>query len=204
MKKIIASIILILSLCSIQYTLADDLKLKRGCLKENPVMEGVADQSLINIYNQVCDKKNKDNKSTYLIQAAQRFSALGLNYQAMQLISSLEAQNVSSQGLTDVKFLAGIKLASDALISMREKELRYLNEDVTYPVAKEFTVMIQHSLPSSILVEQAPKVTRPVIATGVKVQSRPTVRPRPVPVVIPKPPKQTLPSAKAVSPFSNL
>lgn len=202
---------LILSLCFIQYTIADDLKLKRSCLKENPIMEGVFDQGLVSIYNQVCDKKNKDNKSTYLIQAAQRFNVLGLNYHALQLINSLEAQNISSQALTDVKFLAGTKLASDALSTMREKELRYLSEDVTYPAAKELTATIQHSLPSSILVEQAPKVTRPVLSTGAKVQYRPVVRPRPVAVVTPKPPvtqpklpKPTATSAKPATPFSNL
>lgn len=213
LKKIIAFEILILSLCFIQSSFAEDLKLKRSCLKKNPIMQGIYDPNLISIYKQVCDKNNKDNKNTYLIQAAQRFNALGLNDHAMQLIGMLEAQKISNQSLTDVKFLVGTRLANDALQTMREKELRYLSEDVTYPAAKELMEAIQHALPSRVLVEQAPKVTRPVPVSAVKVQDRlatvKTPRPRPVPSVS-APPRvrplvpQVKPAAKPTTPFSNL
>ena len=79
MKTIIVLTVLVSvsGLCPLAF--AEDLTLKRSCLKDNPLAVGVMDSQLINIYTQLCDKKNKDNKNAYLVQAAQRFQQLGLN-----------------------------------------------------------------------------------------------------------------------------
>lgn len=174
-------------LCLIQHAKADDQKLKRSCLKENPIMQGVYDPDLIDIYKQACDKKNKENKVEYLIEAAHRFNMLDLNYHALQVIGELEANNIKSQDLTDLKFLAGSKLASDALNTMREDELRYLSKETTYPAAKKMREAIQHALPRYVLVEQVAKADHDLAVTAPKAQQRRTqVRRRPAVVAHPK------------------
>lgn len=70
-------------------------------------MQGVSDPDLIQIYTQICDKKNKQDKSTYLLQAAQRFYVIGQNYQALQIVGYLESQSLTHRNLTDLKFFMG-------------------------------------------------------------------------------------------------
>lgn len=134
-----------------QLTFADEVKLKRACLKDNPIMQGVSDADLIQIYTQICDKKNKQDKSPYLLQAAQRFYAIGQNYQALQLVGYLESQSLTHRNLTDLKFLLGARLANDAITTMRDHESRHLTAETTYPVAKNLTERIQQTLPNNIL-----------------------------------------------------
>lgn len=110
-------------------------------------MVGINDVALINIYTQLCDKKNQDNQNAYLVQAAQRFQQLGLNYRAIQIVHGLELQNVHSNSLTDTKFLIAAKFANDALVQMREKESRSLSPELTYPAAKFLTADLQKSMP---------------------------------------------------------
>ncbi|WP_445114517.1 hypothetical protein [Acinetobacter sp. WZC-1] len=116
-------------------------------------MSGEKDAALLGIYQQICDKKNKDNKNNLLVQAAQRFQQLGQNLKALQLINTLHAQNIQSTILTDTKFLAGVSVADTALKQMREHELRYLTEDGTYPVAKGFSDEIALARPTPVIVD---------------------------------------------------
>lgn len=179
----------------------DDVKLKRGCVKDYPIVEGESDPELLKIYSQVCDKKNKENKNSLLVSAATKFQQLGKNDKALQIVKSIESQNIQSNELTDVKFLAGIGIAYEALNKMRTSEMRYLTADGTYPVAKNFTDAVKQAAPSSVLVEKhesspAPVATPRPIRRPVRnsrPQTRPVVQPKP-PAVKPKP---ATPSAPA-------
>ncbi len=213
MKKIKMCAVLLSTVFLSQFAAASDTKLKRGCLKDHPVMVGVSDPSLLGIYTEICDKKNKDNVNALLVPAAQRFQQLGLDFQALQIIANLEAQNVESHTLTDVKFLIGAKFAQESLQHMRNQQSRFLNTDSTYPAAKSLAEEIQKTLPSSVLQELAPSPT-PVRSyqpprTQTKPRPRPAVRPvpatRPAAAPVVKPTPAAKPPAKpAQSPFSNL
>lgn len=136
----------------------DEIKLKRSCIKDYPMVEGETNPELLAVYSQLCDKKNKDNKNKLLVSAAEKFQQIGKNDKAIQIVNYLETQNIQSNELTDVKFLAGIGLASDALNKMRTREMRYLTEDKTYPVAKSFTDAVRQAMPAAVLVEKIRKV----------------------------------------------
>lgn len=155
----------------------DEIKLKRSCLKDYPEVVGESNPELLSIYSQLCDKKNKDNKNSFLIMAAQKFQQIGKNNKAIQIVSYLETQNIQSNELTDVKFLSGIGLAHDALNKMRNNEMRYLTEDVTYPVAKSFSEEIKHAAPSSVLVEKQQEVNTNIVKTSKQTRSTRYVRP---------------------------
>ena len=175
MKKFIILSAVIISSIGFQQAFADDeVKLKRGCVKDYPLVAGESDQALLGIYAQVCDKKNKDNKAALLVQAAQRYQQLGQNLKALQLVSELEGQNVPSTTLTDVKFLAGLSIADTALTTMRGTESRYLNENDTYPAAKKFTEAAKAATPSSVLVER--QEVKPVVSTPRQTYTPKTVR----------------------------
>lgn len=134
-------------------------ELKKSCVKDNPLVAGESDPALIQIYTQVCDKKNKGNNNGYLAQAAQRFQQLGRNYKALQLVNELNAKQVQHSSLTDVKFLASVAIANEALTQMRDKEVRYLSDDA-YAPAIAFSEAVQRAKPLSVIenkVEEAPK-----------------------------------------------
>lgn len=136
-------------------------ELKKSCVKDHPLVAGESDPTLIQIYSQVCDKKNKDNNNGYLAQAAQRFQQLGRNYKALQLVNELNAKQVQHSSLTDVKFLASVALANDALTQMRDKEVRYLSDDA-YTPAIAFSDAVRRAKPLSVIetkVEETPKRT---------------------------------------------
>ncbi|NNH00196.1 hypothetical protein [Acinetobacter sp. ANC 5414] len=119
-------------------------------MKDYPLVTGETDQDLLNIYSQICDKKNKKNialQNELLIQAAQKYQQLGKNLKALQLIESLSQQNVQRTALTDVAFLAGVGIAESYLQLMRSNEVRYLNAQTTYPAAKKLSDHIHLSLP---------------------------------------------------------
>ena len=127
---------------------ADDLK--RSCVKDNPLVAGESDPTLIQIYSQVCDKKNKDNVNGYLAQAAQRFQQLGKNYKALQIVNELNAKNVHHSSLTDVKFMAGVAIANEALTQIREKEVRYLSDE-GYAPAIAFSDAVRKAKPLAVI-----------------------------------------------------
>lgn len=134
-----------------QFTFADEnrIELKKGCIQNNPLVADETDPDLLNIYSQICDKKNKKNielKNELFIQAAQKFQQLGKNLKALQLIDSLRKQNIQHTALTDVTFLAGVGIAQSSLQHMRNNELRYLSPEITYPAAKQFSESIRTSL----------------------------------------------------------
>ncbi len=130
-----------------------EVKLKRSCIKANPLVDGESDPDLLNIYAQVCDKKNTENKLLLLTQAANRFQQLGKPLKSLMLVDFLEKQNVNIAALTDVKFLIGVDLAKSSLTKMRENESRYLSVDKTYPPAKSFVDLYRTSLPSEEIVK---------------------------------------------------
>lgn len=134
-----------------QFTFADDhrIELKKGCIQDYPLVTDETDPDLLNIYSQICDKKNKKNielKNELSIQAAQRFQQLGKNLKALQLVDSLRKQNIQHTALTDVSFLAGVGIAQSSLQHMRNHELRYLSPEMTYPAAKQLSESIRTSL----------------------------------------------------------
>ena len=144
-----------------QFTFADEnrIELKKGCIQNNPLVADETDPDLLNIYSQICDKKNKKNielKNELFIQAAQKFQQLGKNLKALQLVDSLRKQNIQHTALTDVTFLAGVGIAQSSLQHMRNNELRYLSPEMTYPAAKQFSESIRTSL--GILDASASKV----------------------------------------------
>ena len=144
-----------------QFTFADEnrIELKKGCIQDYPLVADETDPDLLNIYSQICDKKNKKNielKNELFIQAAQKFQQLGKNLKALQLVESLRKQNIQHTALTDVTFLAGVGIAQSSLQHMRNNELRYLSPEMTYPAAKQFSESIRTSL--GILDASASKV----------------------------------------------
>lgn len=139
-------------------TYADEVSLKRSCVKDNPLVAGETDPTLILIYAQICDKKNKDNKNAYLAQAAHRFQQLGQNNKALSLVNSLNASGFHHPSLTDVKFLSGVAIANEALTQMRGSEVRYLSDE-TYAPAAEFNEAVKKAKPLTVIetkVEEAP------------------------------------------------
>ena len=155
----------------------DEIKLKKSCLKDYPEVVGESNPELLSIYSQLCDKKNKDNKNSILILAAQKFQQMGKSNKAMQIVSYLETQNIQSNELTDVKFLSGVSLVHDALNKMRNNEMRYLSEDGTYPVAKSLSDAIKQAAPSSVLVEKQQEVNTTNVKTSKSTRPVRSVRP---------------------------
>lgn len=164
-KLILCGFVFMASVTSLSHA-GDEIKLKKSCIKDYPEVVGESNPELLSIYSQLCDKKNKDNKNSILILAAQKFQQMGKNNKAMQIVSYLETQNIQSNELTDVKFLSGIGLAHDALNKMRNNEMRYLSEDGTYPVAKSLSDAIKQAAPSSVLVEKQQEVNTATVKTS--------------------------------------
>ena len=159
MKNKILFAIFAIGFGAVSTAYANEVKLKRGCLKDNPLVVGETDQALLQIYSEVCNKKNKENKNGFLAQAAQRFQQIGQNEKALSLVNSLNAANVQHSSLTDVKFLAGVGIANDALTQIRGLEVRYLTDE-TYEPALAFSEAVKKAKPLSVIetkVEEAPK-----------------------------------------------
>ena len=55
--------------------------------------------------------------------------------------------------------------------------MRYLTEDVTYPVAKSFSEEIKHAAPASVLVEKQQEVNTNIVKTSKQTRSTRYVRP---------------------------
>lgn len=126
----------------------EPIKLKRKCLKDYPIVEGQTDQALLSIYQQICEKENAERKNELLVQAALRFYELNQPMTALSISQQLQRQNVKSTRLTDLNFLVGVNLAATSLKNMRENELRFLSEDLTYPPAKALADNIRLSVPA--------------------------------------------------------
>ena len=150
-KKIFyLSSIAIISISQLTFASEQAPELKKSCLKDHALVSSELDSNLINIYSQICDKKNKKNivlQNELLIQAAQQYQKLGHNLKALQLVDSLRKQNIQHTALTDISFLAGVDIANKALQQMRNNEMRYLSLEGTYPAAKQLSDGIRASLP---------------------------------------------------------
>lgn len=190
-------------------------ELKRGCLKDNPLAVGETDPTLLQIYAQACDKKNKDNVNGYLAQAAQRFQQMGKNYKALQLVNELNAKQVQHSSLTDVKFLAGVAIANEALTQIRDKEVRYLSDE-GYAPAVAFSEAVRRAKPLAVIEDKkevAVSESRPRMQSP-RTQSRPKVQPKrtttrkaptQAPAKVAPKSKSTAPAkASGSSPFANL
>lgn len=197
---------------------ADEVNLKKSCVKDYPLVAGETDSSLLTMYAQVCDKKNKDNKNGYLAQAAQRFQQLGKNFKALQLVEELNAQQVQHSSLTDVKFLAGIGIANQALAQIRDKEVRYLSEEGYVP-AMALADAVRKAKPLAVIEiqeESKPAVVRqsykaaykaPVRSTKTPVRSstkNPVKAPQKVKSPTTKAPTATPAKSPAKNPFEKL
>lgn len=206
MKKILILSVIIGSFFAVQNAIADETELSRSCLRNNPIMEGMTDLELVRIFTAVCDKKNSDKKNGYLIQAAQRFQQIGQNWKALQLVNALQAANVQGNTLTDVKFLAASSITSSAIDDIRNKEMRYLTSDGTYPVAKNLVEKINLAKPASVLIEPAPsrgtqsnRVRSTTQSRAVKSASKPKTVSKATPQT-----KPTTPKKSSASPFEGL
>lgn len=154
------------------------IQLSNKCIKAYPLVSGETDQNLLHLYMQLCDKKNKKDdvlKNQLSVQAAKRYQELGKNYKALQLVETLNAQNIQHSSLTDTQFLAGIAIANAALDYMRQEEMRYLSADLTYPPAKNLSQSIQNSLPApdtsdakAVVLKTSKKTTRKLAVTSSK------------------------------------
>lgn len=188
--------------------------LKRSCVKDNPLVAGETDATLIQIYAQACDKKNKDNVNGYLAQAAQRFQQIGKNYKALQIVNDLNAQNVQHSSLTDVKFLAGVAIANEALVQIREKEVRYLSDE-GYGSAITLSDAVKKAKPLAVIEDKKEEVNRSgesrpraqVARTQTRTKTPPRKTTRKVtntPAKVTTPKAVTPVKAPGKSPFANL
>ncbi|WP_445535097.1 hypothetical protein [Acinetobacter sp. G18] len=126
----------------------EPVKLKRSCIKKNPLVEGQNDPELLNIFKQVCDSDNTTQKNDLLAKAAMRFYQTNQPVKALNLASQLQSQNIRGSLITDVLFLSGVSIANTSLQQMRSQEMRYLTNDVTYPPAKQLIENIHTAMPA--------------------------------------------------------
>lgn len=157
------------------------VKLKRKCIKQNPLVAGQTDQALLKIYQQVCDKSNAGQVNDLLAQAAMRMYELKQPMNALTLANELQQKNIQGATLTDVTFLASVDIANNALQHMRTDEMRYLSTELTYPPAKQLSENIRTALPAPVIttkaVEEAPKKeARSTSTANRRVVSQPKAR----------------------------
>ena len=155
MKVVLKRSILILfltgNIIGLSYDQAAELepvKLKKSCIKKNPLAEGQNDPELLNIFKQVCDTDNTTQKNDLLAKAAMRFYQTNQPVKALNLASQLQSQNIRGSLITDVLFLSSVSIANNSLQQMRTQELRYLSNDVTYPPAKQLIENIHTAMPA--------------------------------------------------------
>ncbi|BBQ49306.1 hypothetical protein WP2W18E11_23040 [Acinetobacter pittii] len=151
LKRSILILFLTGNIIGLSYAQAAELepvKLKKSCIKKNPLAEGQNDPELLNIFKQVCDSDNATQKNDLLAKAAMRFYQTNQPVKALNLASQLQSQNIRGSLITDVLFLSGVSIANNSLQQMRTQELRYLSNDVTYPPAKQLIENIHTAMPA--------------------------------------------------------
>src|SRR5690606_574754 len=148
-------------------------ELKKSCIKSYPQAKNDTDSTVIDLYQQLCDKTAKKNillqqqLSTQNIllqqqlstQIAKRYVEVGDHLKALNLIEQLHQQNYTHQDLTDLEFLAGVGISSQSLEQMRSTEVRALN-DSTYPQAKSLSEHIYLAQPVAKFSESASTTAR--------------------------------------------
>ncbi len=151
LKRSILILFLTGNIIGLSYAQAAELepvKLKKSCIKKNPLAEGQNDPELLNIFKQVCDSDNTTQKNDLLAKAAMRFYQTNQPVKALNLASQLQSQNIRGSLITDVLFLSGVSIANNSLQQMRTQEMRYLSNDVTYPPAKQLIENIHTAMPA--------------------------------------------------------
>ncbi len=151
LKRSILILFLTGNIIGLSYAQAAELepvKLKKSCIKKNPLAEGQNDPELLNIFKQVCDSDNTTQKNDLLAKAAMRFYQTNQPVKALNLASQLQSQNIRGSLITDVLFLSGVSIANNSLQQMRTQELRYLSNNVTYPPAKQLIENIHTAMPA--------------------------------------------------------
>lgn len=126
----------------------EPVKLKKSCIKKNPIIEGQTDPELLNLFKQVCDTDNSTQKNDLLAKAAMRFYQTNQPVKALNLANQLQSQNIRGSLLTDVLFLSSVSIANSSLQQMRSQEMRYLTNDGTYPPAKQLIENIHTAMPA--------------------------------------------------------
>ncbi len=151
LKRSILILFLTGNIIGLSYAQAAELepvKLKKSCIKKNPLADGQNDPELLNIFKQVCDSDNTTQKNDLLAKAAMRFYETNQPVKALNLANQLQSQNIRGSLITDVLFLSGVSIANNSLQQMRTQELRYLSNDVTYPPAKQLIENIHTAMPA--------------------------------------------------------
>lgn len=87
-------------------------------------------------------------KNDLLAKAAMRFYQTNQPVKALNLASQLQSQNIRGSLITDVLFLSGVSIANNSLQQMRNQEMRYLTNDITYPPAKQLVENIHTAMPA--------------------------------------------------------
>lgn len=69
----------------------EPIKLKKSCVKKNPIIEGQTDPELLNLFKQVCDTDNSTQKNDLLAKAAMRFYQTNQPVKALNLANQLQS-----------------------------------------------------------------------------------------------------------------
>lgn len=124
-------------------------EISKSCIKANPLAAGDTSAELIDLYTQLCDKKNKQNLeqlTDFKISIAQNYQENGNNLKALQALNQLRSLNINTPKMTDIEFLAGTAISQNALNHMRTVELRSISEN-NYQPAKELAETIRYAQP---------------------------------------------------------
>lgn len=155
-------VLLISGMAQLCFAQTHAAELKKSCIKSYPQAKNDTDSTIIDLYQQLCDKtarKNMHLQQQLSTQIAKRYVEVGDHLKALNLIEQLHQQNYIHQNLTDLKFLAGIGISSQSLEQMRSTEVRALNE-FTYPQAKSLTEHIYLAQPVAKFSESASTTAR--------------------------------------------
>jgi hypothetical protein len=124
-------------------------EISKSCIKAYPLAAGDTNAELIELYTQLCDKKNKQNVeqlTDFKIAIAQNYQEHGNNLKALQALNQLRSLNINTPKMTDIEFLAGTSISQHALNQMRSVELRPISES-NYQPAKELAEAIRYAQP---------------------------------------------------------
>ncbi len=158
LRKSIVLIPMFAAVCLTQAAFAKDkpLELSKSCIKDYPLASGDSSGELIQLYSQLCDKKNKKNAELLTdlqTQIAQKYQAEGFNLKALQTVNELRGKNINSPALTDVTILASSAIAQNAINYMRTSESRFLTDE-TYAQVSPLADTIRFAKPETVIAEQ--------------------------------------------------
>jgi len=155
-------VLLISGMAQLCFAQTHAAELKKSCIKSYPQAKNDTDSTVIDLYQQLCDKTARKNilfQQQLSTQIAKRYVEVGDHLKALNLIEQLHQQNYTHQDLTDLEFLAGVGISSQSLEQMRSTEVRALN-DSTYPQAKSLSEHIYLAQPVAKFSESASTTAR--------------------------------------------